>query len=294
MARYHYQRNSRTSRSSRTSAAPVRRNQRDSGTGSRRHPALIILGVGLLFGGWGVLASPLFAIQTITVSEAQYLDAQAVQLKVQEQFTKRRWWFFPQSNLVAFSKGQARERLAEEYPFAEFNFNKQLPDKLVVTIKEQEPLLVWRSGGNQWYVSAIGQVVGLVPERFLAQQVDQRTNVIRPQLYTNGLMSVNDTSSHEVTLGQNLLSSEFVTFITRLQHLIEQNADFSVVRYTVDRPGSDQLILQTSEGWQAKFRVSDDPDLQVSRLLLVLKNKIKDPSTIDYVDLRFGEKIFFK
>jgi hypothetical protein len=49
------------------------------------------------------------------------------------------------------------------------------------------------------------------------------------------------------------------------------------------------------EGWDAYFTTAIPFDVQGSRLGLILKEKVKDQrSNLQYVDLRYNEKVFFR
>jgi hypothetical protein len=55
------------------------------------------------------------------------------------------------------------------------------------------------------------------------------------------------------------------------------------------------IAVLTTEGWKAYFTTNDDIATQLERLKIYLLKKAMDKQTregIDYIDLRFGEKIY--
>jgi cell division septal protein FtsQ len=55
------------------------------------------------------------------------------------------------------------------------------------------------------------------------------------------------------------------------------------------------IAVLTTEGWKAYFTINDDIETQLERLKVYLLKKALDKQTrenIDYIDLRFGEKIY--
>lgn len=55
------------------------------------------------------------------------------------------------------------------------------------------------------------------------------------------------------------------------------------------------IAVLTNEGWKAYFTINDDIEVQLERLKVYLLKKALDKQTresIDYIDLRFGEKIY--
>jgi len=54
------------------------------------------------------------------------------------------------------------------------------------------------------------------------------------------------------------------------------------------------IRAKSSEDWEIYFRIDDSIDLQVTRLLRVLKEKHLDRTRLDYIDLRFGDRVIIK
>jgi hypothetical protein len=50
----------------------------------------------------------------------------------------------------------------------------------------------------------------------------------------------------------------------------------------------------TSEGWSMTFDINSDIVESINNLKLVLSQKIKDRKKLHYIDLRFGNKIFYQ
>ncbi len=53
--------------------------------------------------------------------------------------------------------------------------------------------------------------------------------------------------------------------------------------------------LLTKEGWRILIDDKNEPQITYENLSLALKEKIKDKrKNLDYIDLRFGNKVYFK
>ncbi|MBI3956682.1 MAG: hypothetical protein HY340_01705 [Candidatus Kerfeldbacteria bacterium] len=55
-----------------------------------------------------------------------------------------------------------------------------------------------------------------------------------------------------------------------------------------------ELRVRSSEDWEIYFRSDDSAATQVTRLLRVLEEKHLDRAKLDYIDLRFGERVIIK
>ena len=93
---------------------------------------------------------------------------------------------------------------------------------------------------------------------------------------------------------EQILSEEMTQFIMQTNIELKDN-NLPITTFAIpDFEGREVRILMT-EGWQAYLDIDDDPEDQIKHLDLVLKQKIKtDREHLDYVDLRFGERVVYK
>lgn len=55
-----------------------------------------------------------------------------------------------------------------------------------------------------------------------------------------------------------------------------------------------EIRARSTENWEIYFRIDDSIEEQVTRLLRVLKEKHLDRAQLDYIDLRFGDRVIIK
>ncbi len=54
------------------------------------------------------------------------------------------------------------------------------------------------------------------------------------------------------------------------------------------------FIVNTTDGWQIRFLANQDTGSQLNKLKQFLQDSSRDPKSLSYIDLRFGERIYFK
>ena len=56
------------------------------------------------------------------------------------------------------------------------------------------------------------------------------------------------------------------------------------------------MQVKTNAGWHIYLKMNDDIKAQLENLDLTLKNSIApdEQSKLEYIDLRFGEKVYYK
>jgi len=72
-------------------------------------------------------------------------------------------------------------------------------------------------------------------------------------------------------------------------------ADFKILRVEISE---EKKVLEyqaiTTEGWKIYFEPKVGLREQVNNLFLVLREKFSDRTKLEYIDLRFGNRVFYK
>ena len=102
-----------------------------------------------------------------------------------------------------------------------------------------------------------------------------------------------DRSNGEIKIGDSVLTAEEIASVFRFgEHLKAQNISYTQVEF--DRLAGKWTGLLTTDGYRILFDVTGDIDAQAQRLELIRKEKIKDVSKLEYIDLRFGDHVYYK
>lgn len=108
-------------------------------------------------------------------------------------------------------------------------------------------------------------------------------------LNTNANLNVNSANGNQ-SLNANLNVNKNVN--------LNSNTNSSTLEEECDKAAiTNDIIVLSVEGWKAYFTVIDNIATQLERLKIYLLRKAIDNETrdnIDYIDLRYGEKIFLK
>ena len=248
-----------------------------------------------LFGLYFVNTNSYFKIINVEIKGNQTIDSKDVIALVSQQLTKNRFFIFNQDSIFFFSKRQAKKVLNENYSLENVKVNKDFFNAIVIEIKEIEPALVWIFGGKQFYLNKEGGVIKEVGLSDLnVQPGEEGTEIIRVGSSIYDYPTVYDLSDKEPIPGQLVASEEFINFITELDSALRDNADFEVSYYTIPTLYAEEATMFTNEGWQVHFKTTDSVIAQVNRLFLILQRKVENRSNLQYIDLRFGDKIFYK
>jgi len=251
---------------------------------------LILLGLGFLY---GIFLSDLFYIQDIQFvgfpsQEAVYKNI------ITQQMSSRRFFVFTQNNLLFFKAKKAEQKLADQLIVKAVVIQKNYMKKsLTITLSEEISDIVWVSQGSGYYVNLDGEVVSEVADDQFLQNKAGDIDIIRHRIVQENLSIIYDIANSEVVIGQRVVQAEMMEIFV---HMVKQLSikipyEFSYFEYDAEKK---TISAVSSEEWKIYFSVDSDIDSQVNNAALILKQKVQDTNTLEYIDVRFGEKVFYK
>ncbi|OGY54791.1 MAG: hypothetical protein A2951_01400 [Candidatus Buchananbacteria bacterium RIFCSPLOWO2_01_FULL_56_15] len=236
-----------------------------------------------------------FQIQTIEVRGEPVVGEQEIKDVVSQQLGQRRWLIFSQRNIFFFNTEKTERALAEQYGEDYLTVKKKYFQMIVVSINADISRIVWSTNQQTFYLDANGVALREAADPQSTVEFSQgTTEVVRTRNQFGDHPLVFDESGTAVVIGQEATSPVLVAFIATLTDTVRARADFEITHYSIVNPYADWLTLQTTSGWAVYVKTTDSAEAQVSRLLMVLSQKVPDRSKLEYVDLRYGDKVFYK
>lgn len=250
----------------------------------------------LVFTGFFLLfSSDYFSVKNIVVSGNDRINASEIKQAVHSQLDQRRFVIFKQSNIFMFNKNTMENKLLENPLLEKADVKRKLPETLEVVIREKNNGLIWASGSKQYYLDLQGVAIRAIGTSDLViEKNNQGTDVVRPEASSGNYPLVYDLSNEDVSIGRPATAAEMVAFISGLTREIEKTSDINISHYTMTRPYFPEVTLITKDGWEVRFKISDDYSKQARVLNSVLQQEIQNRNNLQYIDLRFGEKVFYK
>lgn len=223
-----------------------------------------------------VLSHPIFEIRDVRVVGAKNTLRDDIEFQINSYLRLRRMLFFRNSNQFLFNEKKLHNQLLNELSLASVDIN-ELGTAIEITIQERTSNLLWMTGGHTYVVDLEGIVVresiGSIPGDPLPLFVDQ-----------------NDI---EVNIGSVVLTRDEIYSIFDFHKRIgELGVEFTQTK--INRVAGKWMSLVTSDGYEIYFDASGDIQQQISILKTLFDQRIIDPSVVEYVDLRFGEQVYYK
>lgn len=260
-------------------------------------PVRLVIPVGfllLLIGLYFLNVNSNLRIKNIVVAGHEHISQAEIKGLILEQLNKSRFLFFSQGNILFFNKRQAKKTLSQNYFLDELKVEKRYFDTISVELKEKTVMVIFQTGADNYYLDLSGVILKKADKFDIVSQAMGDTSLIRAEINSDRFPLIIEQSAQPVQIGQKALAQETIDFVIKTTAAVKKEADFEISRYLLADPASSEITLKTKEGWEARFKMTESPEIQVQSLLAILEEKIKDRSKLQYIDLRFGQKIFIQ
>ncbi len=224
-----------------------------------------------------MFSSPRLAIQNVQIKGVEHIDPAQIEQLVQSYLQSRALLIFKTSNQFLFSSEELSTELENAFALANVSMG-QSGGILTITIAERTSNLIWESGQGRYVVDLEGVVTrSLGAEEDLGQP----------------LPTFSDTNNLDVSVGDIVMTPEEIENVFAfLDQLEAQGITYDTIR--VDRLAGKWMSVETTEGFEILFDSVGDISTQASHLETVLLDQVEDRSELEYIDVRFGDHVYYK
>jgi len=260
----------------------------------------IAAGVAVILLAYWLLWSGFLRITTVEVRGTQTIDSAQIEQLVRQQFSLRRGLLFSQSHLLFFNATAVEQQLQQQYLLDQVIIKRRPLRCLIVEITEKTAQLTWVSNSRYYTIDSNG----LALREILAPNVVELNDGEQPTETATGEQVIDsavlgqsgtiviDQSNNTVTIGQSVATEPFIRFIAELIQKFP-STNLTADQWLVPSATEGIVHVKTTRGFTVYFDSQDPLDAQLANLRLILREKVKDRS-INYIDLRFGTRVFIK
>lgn len=219
----------------------------------------------------------------------------------------------PANNYFLMSPRELLLILKNKFPIESISIKKTFPDTLNIVLEEKISTIIYDNGVNYNYLDSEGKVVEIL--RKVGDDEWQRTTRITtttdstttieivdqkhiPNVKTiiaelGDYPIVYDTRSKTVELGSNILNKDIVGGVIKWFNLITKNTNIPFGYVIIDNELGTGTI-KTGESWSIMVPFdNNDLEKQFKKLQYLLEKEIKRPN-LSYIDLRFGDRVYWQ
>ncbi len=255
-----------------------------------------------------VFASPFFAIRSVEVTGTDTVSPDEIRDRVWAELGRRRLGVFRASNRFLYDERKLRDSLESAFAFETLSIERTCDwgsgCVLRIAVHERTSQLLWSSGDRLYLVDLRGTAIReLTPEEVASWKApgpppqDPLPNGSLPlPEATNPLKKLPlfvDLNASPLAVGSNALTETEVTNLLDFEkRLSAMNVLFSQV--DVDRLAGKWMAVKTLAGFNILIDASGDIPAQILNLQVLLRDTLKDTKNLQYVDLRFGDHVYYK
>lgn len=232
-----------------------------------------------------LLGSPRLGILQVVVNGAESIPADQLVAKINGELDSRRLLFFHQRNRFLFDEAGLRAALSSTYSFESLSIERSCTlfgpggCLLQVTVKEKTSQLLWKSGDRTY----LADLQGVVTRELASEETEP----------LGRLPLLSDMNASPVVVGSSIASPEEISGIFLFhQRLRDEGISFHATG--IDRMVGKWTAVETDAGYRILFDPVGDVTSQADHLNILLRDTVKDPSKLEYIDLRFGDHIYYK
>jgi cell division septal protein FtsQ len=178
-----------------------------------------------------------------------------------------------EDNLFKYPVEKVEQDIAQKFLLVDkVNVTRGVPKTIKIEVVEREGFLIWQTNGKNYLVDKKGIVFKETEDTFSLPQVVDEQN--RP-----------------ITLGEKILTQNFIKFINSINVNLSKKTKTKIKKIIV-RESTFELDVLTDKGWKIIFdttRSANDQIAALKKILPYAKNKIKD-----YLDLRVPNWAYYK
>jgi cell division septal protein FtsQ len=228
-----------------------------------------------------IFFSSYFQIKNIEVNGLSRVDNYPLLTIVDEQMNSKRWLFFSERNLLIFDATDLEYNIQDKLKLDSIKISKNLPNTLTIEVEERKVAFVWQESETYLFSDSSGCIIR---EPLLEDELLLEYPILTNDL---GLNYLNNLDCIDLDLS-------YFDAMFNLYDQLKQYAEIDFLNFVLSEERN-SLTVDLELGPKVIFNTKEDLLKQVNKLLAIKsEQKEEDFLALEYIDLRFGDLIYFK
>ena len=279
---------------------------------------LSIFVVGVI--GYFLLFHQFFLINQIKVNGVERIKKKDFKNSIRGIYSYNKFFVFPANNYFLLDKKELKQILKQKYPLEGIKIRKKLPNIIEVKVEEKISTIIYDNGKKYATVGLNGKVIKnlrkvgqdewnvetKVTKKTLtssATTTEVKKETVTSSVHTPEVKQLTkkqgkfpilyDKRGKIINKENKILSKAVVEGVTKWYQLLNNRSNLSFNYGRIDTNKAN-LVIYTDQ-IQLKVNTNKNKvESQFNKLTKILNNKIKKPTRLNYIDLRYENKVYWK
>ena len=244
----------------------------------RRILAFLFLFAGISVGVVALFYLPQVKIRKVAVEGAEVLNKDKIRMEVEAVLAGKYFDFFPKNTIFAVPKNEIKRKILADFSrVKEISVKRDLLLSLTILITERQGKALWCVGDT------------------LCAFLDEDGMVFEPSPVFSGRVFAKflDERGQKAGLGQEMIFPDEFRKLLAFKNFLEDEFGFKIDKMVLKDFGEYEFFMSAS--WRILINESASQTNLFDNFRIAFENELKDKfDKLDYLDLRFGNKIFYK
>jgi hypothetical protein len=248
-----------------------------------------------------------FHINSITVEGTRVLSRDDIRALAEREIGGSLFFIIPKNHYVFASSRRIAEVLRKEFPrIKTISARKIFPDGIKIVVEERTEWGIYcgkipnpKSQTSNQNESVAATSTALTEGDIRGNScgyIDREGVLFEYPLEISGafLPMIFDGSRSEIRVGERIVDESALSFFDGARDAAERELGVVFTELDITEKLSDDYRVYTSEGWYALVPRSGDQAFWLYPMKVLLERELKNRAGLEYIDARFGNKIFYK
>jgi cell division septal protein FtsQ len=242
----------------------------------RQRITRIVLFILIIFLSQGIFQTKYLKLDNLVISGYQDLSLEDIQIVANEQLQTKRLLFFRNNNYFLIKTDKLEGALVAKYNLDGAEVKKKFPHTLEIKVQEKISHFIWQANDSLYLLDAKGflnRQIEALDEKYLVIEDQRSQKPVSGQVFNEIEINV----INEIYLDWNRIIGAK-----------------PVLKRIVMTDDSSLIQLYTEPGFSVKLNPQEDINQQLVNLQKVLAAQNITGGDIDYIDIRFENRVYFK
>lgn len=242
--------------------------------------------------------APIFSITSVRVEGVETIKPEEIRIVVENYLSSSALFIFHKNNRFLFDEQILRKKIDGTFAFSELIIKRE-GKTLAIIVKERTSSFLWQNSNQSFLLDANGTVIREISNDEVGAFLSPpplfgatKNGEFLPE--TAAILVFYDLNElTKIVVGQPVLTTQDFNSSRNFYEAL-RGLGIYLQRFELNQEVGTWMKVLTNDNYYILFDPRSDVTTQVNNLNLVLKNQIKDINQLEYIDVRFGDHVYYK